>query len=153
TGLASAHADGLPVLLLSGEVPRSAFGRGALQEGSSYGFDAIGMARPICKMAAQITRPQIAAATVKRALATMTSGKPGPAFLTIPLDVQSAEVSQQLSAGTPYVEFDIDRDSCRAVATLLAQAERPLIVVGAGARALHNREAVARLAHAAQVPV
>src|SRR5688500_13606118 len=79
TGLASAWADGVPVLVISGEVPRANFGRGALQEGSAHGFDAIAMARPVSKFAQQIARPQSAATTVKKALATMMSGKTGPA--------------------------------------------------------------------------
>ena len=57
TGLASANADGIPVVVLSGEVPRSSFGRGALQEGSAHGFDAVDMARHVCKTAVQLARP------------------------------------------------------------------------------------------------
>lgn len=153
TGLASAHADGVPVLVISGEVPRSNFGRGALQEGSAHGFDAVAMARPVTKLALQIARPQSAAASVKKALATMMSGKAGPAFISLPLDVQNAEVAQQMHVGSPFVDFHIDRDACREVAQLLARAQRPLLVVGSGARAPANREAVAAFARAAQVPV
>src|SRR5258707_10749285 len=39
TGLAAAHADGIPVIAIGGEVPRKNFGRGALQEGSRYQLD------------------------------------------------------------------------------------------------------------------
>ena len=47
TGLASAWCDGLPVLLLVGEVPRKVQGKGALQDGSSHGLNIIGMASHI----------------------------------------------------------------------------------------------------------
>lgn len=153
TGLASAHADGVPVLVISGEVPRSNFGRGALQEGSAHGFDAIAMARPITKVAMQLARPQSAAAMVKKALATMMSGKQGPAFISLPLDVQNADTTQQIHLGSPFVDFHIDRDACRDVARLVAGAKRPLLVVGSGARAAVNRDAVAAFAHKAKVPV
>ena len=41
TGIASAYYEGVPVILIAGEVPRVSFGRGALQEGSSSGFDSV----------------------------------------------------------------------------------------------------------------
>src|SRR5687768_15881201 len=43
TGLASAHCDGLPVLLIVGELPRKIHGRGGLQDGSSHGLNVVGM--------------------------------------------------------------------------------------------------------------
>lgn len=153
TGLASAYADGVPVLLISGEVPRSNFGRGALQEGSAHGFDAMAMARPVTKVAMQIARPQSAAAQVKKALATMMSGKTGPAFISLPLDMQTVETNQQMHVGSPFVDFHIDRDACREVARLLAAARRPLLLVGSGARSVANRDAVAAFAHKAKMPV
>lgn len=153
TGLASAYADGVPVLLISGEVPRSNFGRGALQEGSSHGFDAMAMARPVTKVAMQIARPQSAAAQVKKALATMMSGKTGPAFISLPLDMQTTETHQQMHVGSPFVDFHIDSDACREVARIVASARRPLLVVGSGARSVANRDAVAAFAHKAKMPV
>ena len=47
TGLASAWCDGLPVLLLVGEVPRHAHGKGVLQDGSSHGLHLVEMARHV----------------------------------------------------------------------------------------------------------
>ena len=154
TGLASAHADGVPVLVISGEVPRSAFGRGALQEGSAYGFDAVSMAKNICKFATQLSRPNSAVTTVRKALATMMSGKPGPAFISLPLDVSNAEVGQQSYCGSVHVDFTIDAGACRKAAELLCRAKRPLILAGAGARIPPaNRAAIAELAHRTRTPV
>jgi acetolactate synthase-1/2/3 large subunit len=153
TGLASAHADGVPVLLISGEVPRSAFGRGALQEGSSYGFDALAMARSVTKFSTQLARPTAAVTTVRKALATMTSGKPGPAFISLPLDVANAEVAQQTYAGSPQLTFKIDQGACRNAAEILCSAKRPLLLAGAGARSAQNRQAIAELARQTRTPV
>ena len=154
TGLASAHADGVPVLVISGEVPRSNFGRGALQEGSSYGFDAVSIAKNVCKFATQVSRPASAVTTVRRAFATMLSGKPGPAFVSLPLDVSTADASQQHYCGSVHVEFTIDTAACRNAAQLLCKATRPLILVGSGARIPpKNRTAVAELARRTRTPV
>src|SRR5512140_474993 len=57
TGLASAWCDGVPLLLLVGEVPRPAHGKGVLQDGSSHGLQIVEMARHITKMAAEVPRP------------------------------------------------------------------------------------------------
>ena len=71
TGLASAFYEGVPVLLIGGEVPLSSFGRGALQEGSSSGLDAISLTRRMTKFSAQINRAGSASSVMKKALATM----------------------------------------------------------------------------------
>ena len=62
TGLTSALCDGLPVLLLAGEVARRNFGRGALQDGSAYGLHIVEMLRNVTKFAAEVHDPQRAPA-------------------------------------------------------------------------------------------
>src|SRR5690242_13292005 len=75
TGLASAWCDGIPVLLLAGEVPRKVFGRAALQEGTPYHLDVVGMTRKISKLAMQLHEPNAAPAMLRRAIATAMSGR------------------------------------------------------------------------------
>ena len=87
TGIASAYCDSLPVLLLAGEVPRSQFGRGALQEGSAYTLDLRGMMQSITKASYELTTAESTAAVLGKALATARSGRRGPVFLQLPLDV------------------------------------------------------------------
>ncbi len=60
TGLAAAHADGIPVIAIGGEVPRKNFGRGALQEGSRYQLDLLGMVRSVTKFSAEVSNPSAA---------------------------------------------------------------------------------------------
>jgi acetolactate synthase-1/2/3 large subunit len=90
TGLASAHCDGLPVLLLVGEVPRKVHGKGALQDGSSHGLNVVGMTRHVTKMAVELTEPANAPMVLHRAIATALSGRRGPVVVTIPMDVANA---------------------------------------------------------------
>ena len=78
TGLASAHCDGLPVLLLVGEVPRSSQGKGVLQDGSAHGLQLIEMMRYVTKLAAEVPRPSALPHLVRRAIATALSGRKGP---------------------------------------------------------------------------
>src|SRR5262249_59547414 len=87
TGLTSAHCDGLPVLLLAGEVARRNFGRGALQDGSAYGLRIVEMLRKVTKYAEEVNDPQRALAMLRHAIRTALSGPQGPVALTLPVDV------------------------------------------------------------------
>ena len=78
TGLASAWCDGLPVLLLVGEVPRGAQGKGVLQDGSAHGLQIVEMARHVTKLAAEVPRASALPHVLRRAIATALSGRQGP---------------------------------------------------------------------------
>jgi acetolactate synthase-1/2/3 large subunit len=153
TGLASAYHEGIPVLHIGGEVPRAAFGRGALQEGSASGLDSVSLARRITKFSAQISRAGSAGAVLQKALTTMFSGRRGPAFLSLPLDVASEEAPNKKIFGNVRSSFEFDAAGCRETLDLLARAERPLILAGAGARDATARRAIKRLAERVGSPV
>ncbi len=65
TGIASAFYEGLPIVFIAGEVSRAAFGRGALQEGSPTGFDAVALLRRLTKMAVMTTHAGPAASVLR----------------------------------------------------------------------------------------
>ena len=153
TGLASAHADGLPVLVIAGEVPRERFGQGAVQEGTSEGLDIVHMVRSISKFAAQAGDPNTAPALLRRAIATASSGRRGPAVITLPMDVGTAhsrppavEVSSRLEFRSPHQTFATTADA-------LSSAEHGLLLVGSGARWGSGPELVRELAERLQIPV
>src|SRR5262249_7092850 len=138
---------------IAGNVPRSAFGRGALQESSSSGLDAVAIARQMTKFSAQLTQPNSAAAMLRKALTTAYSGRRGPAFLSLPLDVAATAVEVQPIAGTVHSSFDVHSPSCERALELLCRAERPLILAGAGSRDNTSRRALRRLAEYVGAPV
>ena len=146
TGLASAHYEAIPVVHIAGEVAKSAFGRGALQEGSASGLDAVTLMRRITKMSALLSHPGPAASVLRKALATAFSGRRGPVFLSLPLDVACAEVPPQPIAGGVRTGFEVDDAACRRALELLERADRPLILAGAGARDAIAKRALRRLA-------
>jgi acetolactate synthase-1/2/3 large subunit len=153
TGLASAHYDGIPVLLLAGEVSTASFGRGALQESSAEGLDAVALVRRVTKLAARIVRPDAAVATLHKAMSAMTSGRPGPAFLSVPLNVGAAQASTTPILGRVRESFEVDPAACERAFDLLADARRPLILAGAGCRDPEARRQLVRLAEATGAPV
>lgn len=134
TGLASAWSDGLPVLLLVGEVPRPAQGKGVLQDGSSHGLHIVDMARHITKIAAEVPRPSALPHVLSRAISTALSGRRGPALLTLPMDVTTAQVARPRSGGSVTLGNLIPGELLDEIAELLRDAQRPLILSGAGLR-------------------
>jgi acetolactate synthase-1/2/3 large subunit len=153
TGLASAFYDGVPILVISGEVSTAAFGRGALQESSSAGLDAVTLVRRVTKFASQISRPDAAVATLRKAVDTALSGRRGPSFISLPLNVSSAHGSNNPISGRARTSFEIDVPGCDRAYALLAEAEHPLVVAGAGARDRRARSALVTLSRGLNVPV
>ena len=92
TGLASAWCDGIPLLLLIGEVPRAAHGKGVLQDGSTHGLQIVEMMRHISKLALEVPRSSNLPHLLRRAIATAMSGRKGPVVVTLPIDVTLGEV-------------------------------------------------------------
>jgi acetolactate synthase-1/2/3 large subunit len=134
TGLASAWCDGLPLLLLVGEVPRPAQGKGVLQDGSAYGLNIVEMARHITKLAAELPRASALPHVLRRAITTALSGRPGPVLLTLPLDVTTAQVGRPRAGGALATSTSIDPQLLDEVGTLLREAQRPLVLAGSGMR-------------------
>jgi acetolactate synthase I/II/III large subunit len=157
TGLASAYCDGLPVVLLAGEVPRSVFGRQALQEGSSHHLDVVTSCRPLTKMAVQVPFSDVAPSMLKRAIATALSGRRGPVLLTLPLDVLSKPIRVPRLVSDVGMNLAMRSDAMGSavseVAAILTRARRPLIFAGSGARWGDAPQRLRALAERLQVPV
>jgi acetolactate synthase I/II/III large subunit len=153
TGLASAFYEGVPVVHIAGEVPRTAFGRGALQEGSASGFDAVSIVRHVTKMATMLARPGSAASVLRKALLTSFSGKRGPVFVSLPVDVAASTLEPQPIHGNVRSSFEVDGAAARRAMEMLEGASRPLLLAGAGTRDQTSRRALLRLAEHIGSPV
>jgi acetolactate synthase-1/2/3 large subunit len=153
TGIASSFCDGLPVLVISGEVPRKNYGRGALQEGSPYHLNLVAMLKHVTKWATEVTSPDSAVAAVRKGLATAASGRRGPVFVSIPLDLQGATTSVPRVSLNVDARFEVDRSMLHASVNALLTAQRPLILAGSGTRWSDGPAALLELAERFQVPV
>jgi acetolactate synthase-1/2/3 large subunit len=153
TGLASAYADGVPMIAIGGEVPRKNFGRGALQEGSSSQLDILGMVRSVTKFSAEISNPRAAASIVRKAVATALSGRQGPVFLSLPLDVANEKVLPMRSATNVSTQFNLDEETISQAAAALQNSRRGLILVGSGARHPEAVRLIGTLAATLNIPV
>jgi len=160
TGVAGAWLDSTPCLFVSGQVKRAdlATGRGVRQ----MGFQEIGIVdivRPITKYAVTVTEPRAIRYHLERALYLARSGRPGPAWLDIPLDVQAAEIDpadlpafdpQEVAA--PAAPERLAEQVSQAI-DLLNQAERPVILVGNGVRLAQAQAEFLELCEWLQIPV
>jgi acetolactate synthase-1/2/3 large subunit len=153
TAIASAYCDSVPLLVIAGEVPRKHFGRGAVQEGSRYAIDVLSMARSTTKLALEITNARGAQTAVRKAVATARSGRKGPVLLSLPLDVASEAADLPEISASVRSSFEIDEQAVAEAARQLSEADRPLILVGSGARSQRCANLVGILASALQVPV
>jgi acetolactate synthase-1/2/3 large subunit len=129
--LLTAYGTNAPVLALIGNIPQAAIGRmlGHLHEIR----DQAGIIERLVDFYARIHAPAQAPGLVAAAIASMRSGRPGPAALECAIDVwgQSGPAPEP---PTPLPPAPIDEDAIRAAAKRLGGAARPLIVAGGGAQ-------------------
>ncbi|MEO8699393.1 MAG: thiamine pyrophosphate-binding protein [Kofleriaceae bacterium] len=133
TGLATAWCDGVPVLLLVGEVPRPLHGKGVLQDGSAHGLQIVEMTRHVSKLALEVPHASALPHLLRRAIDTALSGRQGPVVLTLPLDVTTATLQPPQTGGTVVTE-QVAYDLAEETARLLLTARRPMILAGNGTR-------------------
>jgi acetolactate synthase-1/2/3 large subunit len=133
TAIANAHLDCVPTLFVAGAAP--------LREAETLplqgGLDQVAMVEPITKWAHRVTHTERIPDLVAQALRIATSGRPGPVFLELPIDVLFAEVDEA-RAPLPEKIFPDSRPAPAPEATLqaiewLLEAERPAIMAGGGA--------------------
>ena len=150
TGLAAASGEGAPVLVIAGEVPRSRFGRHALQEGSPETLDVVNVVRTVTRSSASITLPGHAVYQVIEA-ARRARAMRGPVFLSLPLDVAVAEVPASTYLASAALPPQPDAAALAAAGEALRRARRPLFLLGSGARGA--AQAVCHLTARMRIPV
>ncbi|MCY1010851.1 thiamine pyrophosphate-binding protein [Nannocystis pusilla] len=156
TGVASAHADSLPVLYLTGQVATGMFGLGAIQESTWHGVDVVEILRPITKLSAMVVTAQMGMRMLRHALRTATTGRPGPVHLNLPADLARVKVPYEVREPASYrpqcVSVARAEDVAQA-AQLLAGARRPTLFAGHGVALARAEPALLRLAERLQAPV
>lgn len=148
--LCTAWGCNLPVLCITGQVPREFLdgGRGHLHEIP----DQQGTVSRLCKYTARIEKPEDAPRIVAEAMKAMRSGRPGPALIEMCWDDMASTGQVTPAAPLPLdPPPEPDRDMIAKAADLARKAERPLIMVGSGAR--HAQAEVLALAEKLNAPV
>jgi acetolactate synthase-1/2/3 large subunit len=155
TGLANAYLAGSPVLVIGGAAPQSLWDRGALQE-----MGQIELVRPITKWARSVHESARLSEYTAMAFRQMLSGKPGPAFLEMPMDILAnlVDTDTVLDPGEP-ASYRYQGRSAPDPATveqavkLLEQAQRPVIMAGTAVWWCDAAEPLRLLAERLNAPV
>ncbi|HEX5892022.1 MAG TPA: biosynthetic-type acetolactate synthase large subunit [Nitrososphaeraceae archaeon] len=131
TGIATAHADSIPMVAITGQVPVAMIGKDAFQE-----TDIIGIANPCTKYAFQPRKAVEIPEIVKKAFYITESGRPGPVLVDIPKDVQQekteVEFPDLIKVRGYKPAFDPDLSQIEKALGLIMKAEKPIIMAGGG---------------------
>src|SRR5215217_9361728 len=132
-GVAEAHGSAIPLLCLTTDTPVNQHGRGVLTE-----LDQESLFRPITKWNTRINAAATVAEMTRRALRMATAGRPGAVHLSLPTDSLEGETPDSSVYGVPdfatapALRTRPDPSLVQRAADAIAQAERPVIVVGGG---------------------
>jgi acetolactate synthase-1/2/3 large subunit len=133
TGIATAHMDSIPMVVLTGQVPTPVIGSDAFQE-----VDTVGITRPCVKHNFLVKNLDDLAATIRKGFYIATSGRPGPVVVDIPKDITDPNVKTayayprdiRLRSYSPSQKGHPGQVK-RAV-ELMLQAKRPVVYTGGG---------------------
>jgi acetolactate synthase-1/2/3 large subunit len=96
TGVATAYADSVPLIVITGQVPTSIYGKGTYQDSTKGGVDSVAMLDPITKLSTMILSKYKVSDVLREAFRTALSGKQGPVHISYPKDIMEAEVEQNV---------------------------------------------------------
>ena len=152
TPLATAMMDSVPLVAITGQVPRAAIGRDAFQE-----TDITGITMPITKHNYLVMRTADVPRVLKEAFHIARTGRPGPVLVDLPRDVLS-EVAEfdypdQVNLSSYRPTLDGHSQMIRRAAQLIREARRPLILAGHGVLISGAVAELRELAEKAQIPV
>lgn len=161
TGAAAAYVDSTPVIYMTGQVKRSDFAnlRGVRQFGAQEN-DIVAMAKPVTKYAVTVMEPEDIAWELEKCVYYATSGRKGPVWIDIPLDVQAAMIDES-SLRHFEPEEDINKASntqariqaAEYTIKLLKEAKRPVLLIGQGMISSGAKELVYQFVEKTGIPV
>ncbi|MCX7109977.1 MAG: thiamine pyrophosphate-binding protein [Proteobacteria bacterium] len=160
TGVAAAWLDSTPVLFISGQVKRSDFKRyEGLRQLGVQEIDIVTIVSSVTKYAITILDPDSVRYHLEKACQLAQSGRPGPVWIDIPLDVQGADIEPAQLSGfdpdeiqKPWLKTPL-HDLVTQTLQLLNQSERPVILVGNGVRIADGVSQFHELVELLDVPV
>ena len=154
TGIATAYADSIPLVVLSGQVPSGLIGSDAFQE-----CDMVGISRPVVKHSFLVKDPQDIPTIIKKAFYIASTGRPGPVVIDLPKDVVNPlnkfaytyPEDVTLRSYNPTVQGHKGQIK-RALKALLV-AKKPVLFVGGGVISANCHDALTQFAKQLNLPV
>ncbi len=154
TGVAAAWVDSVPLLIISGQVKRSAMiGTSGLRQRGSQELNIIPVIKTITKYSVCVLDPSRIREYLEHAIYEATRGRPGPVWLDIPLDIQASLIDESAlnySVPKPEINQPVDLDS---IVKTWNEAQRPVIFAGHGIELSTGQSEFAQFVEKVKAPV
>jgi acetolactate synthase-1/2/3 large subunit len=149
TAVADAKLDSVPMVCITGQVPRAMIGTDAFQEVDTYG-----MSIPVTKHNFLVRSARELLRIIPEAFRIAASGRPGPVLIDVPKDVQNetVEFDEWPEPGEPCAAPGFDEGEVERAAALINAAQRPVLYVGGGIIGAGAGDLAAALAEKAGIP-
>tara|TARA_B100000900_G_scaffold414763_1_gene442382 strand:- start:5607 stop:7388 length:1782 start_codon:yes stop_codon:yes gene_type:complete len=158
-GVFGAWTDSVPMVIISGQVKRETlnFKNSKLRQLGDQENNIVSMVKNITKFSYILKNPHFVDDVVSKALKIATTGRPGPVWIDIPIDIQGApyEKSKQLNLNrlsVPVVK-KINKETINKVKKLIQNSKRPAILVGGGIRASGAHKEFLKFINKTDIPV
>ena len=160
TGIATAQMDSVPIVVITGQVPRAAIGSDAFQE-----TDTTGITLPVTKHNYLVMDASEIPQIIKEAFHIASTGRPGPVLIDVPKDVQTEETefdSETLATNYKNIKIDLpgykptlegNIAQIKRAIKLIEDSQKPIILAGHGIIFSNAYEELKELAEKAQIPV
>ena len=155
TGVSAAWIDSTPVIFISGQVKRSdLMGCSGVRQMGPQEVNIVPIVQSITKYATTVTEPQKIKAILEEAYYLATTGRKGPVWIDIPLDVQATEIDVDtlVEFVVPKEDNILDEELINKTKVSLEKAKRPLILAGNGIKLAGASEVLEKLVKQLNVP-
>lgn len=163
TGVMGAWLDSIPMLILSGQIRTETMGAGknGLRQLGDQEINIVDIVKPITKYAEIVTNPLDIKFHLDKALYLATSGRPGPVWLDLPLNMQGAYIYEknlkQFYKNSIKPTYNVDAKKLKEdvwfTLKKIREAERPVLFIGNGVRFAHAEDKILRLIEKLKIPV
>ncbi len=152
TGIATAYADSIPMVIISGQVPTTLIGTDAFQE-----IDAVGISRPCTKHNYLIKHLEDLPKIIKEAFFIAKTGRPGPVLIDLPKDI-TAEIGEfnypkeiNLQTYKPTIKANLKQ--IKKAVSAISEAKRPILYIGGGAISSNSTALIREFVKVTEIPV
>ena len=152
TGIGTAYMDSIPLVVVTGQVPRAMIGTDSFQES-----DIVGMTMSVVKHSYLLQSAEDIPRTFREAFHIAKTGRPGPVLIDVPSDILSTEIEfyypDCVNIPSYRPTYRGNAKQIRAAARLIAESERPVLYVGGGVVSSGASAQATQLARDMRMPV
>lgn len=152
TGIATAYMDSVPLVIITGQVPRGVIGTDSFQES-----DIVGITMPIVKHSFLLQSAEELTTTFREAFHIASTGRPGPVLIDVPSDIQSEQIvfnyPDEVNLPSYRPTYKGNAKQIKQAVGVIERASKPILYVGGGAIASGATEELVKLSTMMQIPV